>query len=216
MTRAALCRAMLFVGLVGLLEVLCLTGMIDKLTMQAPHRMVADLWRILASGSLNAAIAKTLTNAGIAFGLAMVAGVATGVLLHRLKAVRETLDPLFATYYAIPIFAFYPLLIILFGLGDAPQILIGFMLGVVAVLVNTLNGLDRVPRALIKTAQVARMGPVETALRISLPFAAQARSSRSPIRSSELLGRNSSCRVAAWDMRSASPTPISTMLRCTH
>jgi len=171
-TRAALCRAMLFVGLVGLLEVLCLTGMIDKLTMQAPHRMVADLWRILASGSLNAAIAKTLTNAGIAFGLAMVAGVATGVLLHRLKAVRETLDPLFATYYAIPIFAFYPLLIILFGLGDAPQILIGFMLGVVAVLVNTLNGLDRVPRALIKTAQVARMGPVETALRISLPFAA--------------------------------------------
>ncbi len=34
------------------------------------------------------------------------------------------------------------------GLGDAPQILIGFMLGVVAVIVNTLNGLDRVPRVL--------------------------------------------------------------------
>ena len=32
------------------------------------------------------------------------------------------LDPLFATYYAIPIFAFYPLFIVMFGLGDGPQV----------------------------------------------------------------------------------------------
>jgi NitT/TauT family transport system permease protein len=172
MTRAALFRSALLVLVVALLEILCRVGIIDKLTMQPPHRMVIDLWRILASGSLNAAIAKTLGNAATAFVLAMVVGVASGVVLHRLKLVRETLDPLFATYYAIPIFAFYPLLIILFGLGDAPQILIGFMLGVVAVIVNTLNGLDRVPRTLMKTARIARMGPVATVWSISLPYAA--------------------------------------------
>jgi NitT/TauT family transport system permease protein len=170
--RATVCRLALFIGIVAMLEVLCLVGVVDKLTMQAPHRMVGDLLRILSSGLLNGAIVKTLTNAAVAFCLAMIAGVVGGVVLHRLRAVRETLDPLFATYYAIPVFAFYPLLIVLFGLGDAPQILIGFMLGVVAVIVNTLNGLDRVPRALIKTARVARMGAVETALRISLPYAA--------------------------------------------
>jgi NitT/TauT family transport system permease protein len=140
--------------------------------MQPPHRMIADLWRMLASGSLNAAIAKTLTNAATAFSLAMAAGVTTGVALHPLRAVRDVLDPLFAAYYAIPVFAFYPLFIILFGLGDTPEILTGFMLGVVAVIVNTLNGLDRVPRALLKTARIARMGFLETALRISLPYAA--------------------------------------------
>ncbi len=172
MTRAAVCRIALLAAIVALIESLCLAGVIDKLTMQPPHRIVMDLWRILVSGSLNAAIAKTFTNAATAFVLAMVAGVASGVVLHRLKPVRETLDPLFATYYAIPIFAFYPLLIILFGLGDAPQILIGFMLGVVAVIVNTLNGLDRVPRTLMKTAHIARMGPIETVLRVSLPYAA--------------------------------------------
>jgi len=172
MTRAALYRIGLIVGLVGLLEVLCLTGKIDRLTMQAPHRMVVDLWRILASGSLNAAIAKTLGNAAIAFVTAMIAGIATAVVLHRLRRVRETLDPLFATYYAIPIFAFYPLLIVVLGLGDLPQILIGFMLAVVAVIVNTLNGLDRVPRVLVKTARINRMGPVATALKITLPSAA--------------------------------------------
>ncbi len=171
MRPAALWRIGLVLGFVALLEALCLAGVIDKLTMQPPHVMVLDIWRMLASGSLNAAIAKTLGNAAIAFLLAMVIGIAAAIGIHRFRAVREALDPLFATYYAIPVLAFYPLLIILFGLGDMPQILIAFMLGVVAVIVNTLNGLDRVPRVLLKTARIARMSRVETALKVTLPYA---------------------------------------------
>jgi NitT/TauT family transport system permease protein len=94
------------------------------------------------------------------------------VLLHRARALRDTLDPLFATYYAVPVFAFYPFFIVVFGLGDLPQILIGFMLGVVAVIVNTLNGLDRVPAVLTKTARILRLPPADAAVRITLPAAA--------------------------------------------
>src|SRR5919106_794233 len=172
MTRAASYRIAIFAGFVGLLEILCLAGIIDRLTMQPPHRIVMDLARILIPGSLNAAIAKTLSNAAVAFVLALMIGITSAVVLHRFRLVRESLDPLFATYYAIPIFAFYPLLIILFGLGDLPQVLIGFMLAVVAVIVNTLNGLDRVPRVLLKTARIHRLGRVRTALAITLPYAA--------------------------------------------
>ncbi|MEQ1613052.1 MAG: ABC transporter permease [Hyphomicrobiaceae bacterium] len=171
MTRAAWWRLTALAMIVGLLEVLCHVGTIDRLTMQPPHRIAIDLARLLWSGDLNGAIAKTLGNAFVAFVLSVVAGVITGVVLHRLRFVRETLEPLFAAYYAIPIFAFYPLLIVLFGLGDMPQILIGFMLAVVAVIVNTLNGLDRVPRVLLKTARVSRLSPVETALLVTLPSA---------------------------------------------
>jgi NitT/TauT family transport system permease protein len=172
MRRALLWRIAILAGCVVLLEILCLTGVIDKLTMQPPHRMAVDLVVMLASGSLNGAIAKTLGNAAVAFVIAVVLGVASAIVIHRLRRVRETMEPLFATYYAIPVFAFYPLLIILFGLGAAPQIFIGAMLGVVAVIVNTLNGLDRVPAVLLKTARVQHMGVRETAWRITLPYAA--------------------------------------------
>lgn len=172
MTRAALYRTAILAGTVALFEILCLTGKIDRITMQPPHRMVMDLGQMLASGKLNAAIVKTLSNAGIALILALGIGIASAIVLFRFKLAREILDPLFATYYAIPVFAFYPLLIILFGLGDTPQILMGFMLAVVAMIVNTLNGLDRVPRVLLKTARVNRLGGVETALKIMLPSAA--------------------------------------------
>jgi NitT/TauT family transport system permease protein len=172
MKRAVAWRIAILAGCIILLEVLCLTGIIDKITMQPPHRMVIDLFVMLASGSLNGAIAKTLGNAAVAFLIAVALGVSSAIVIHRLRRVRDTLEPLFATYYAIPVFAFYPLLIILFGLGAAPQIFIGTMLGVVAVIVNTLNGLDRVPAVLLKTARIHQMGIRETAWRITLPYAA--------------------------------------------
>ncbi|HTQ01597.1 MAG TPA: ABC transporter permease subunit [Casimicrobiaceae bacterium] len=171
MTKVAWYRAAVIGGVVALLEVLCLAGVIDKITMPAPHVIARDLWRMLVSGRMNAAIAKTLGNTALALGLALGVGIVAAALLHRARAVRDTLDPLFATYYAVPVFAFYPFFIVVFGLGDLPQILIAFMLGVVAVIVNTLNGLDRVPNVLLKTARILRLSPADTALRMTLPYA---------------------------------------------
>jgi NitT/TauT family transport system permease protein len=172
MRRATLYRLLVVVAAIAILEVLCLAGVIDKITMQAPHLIVRDLYRMLVSGRMNSAILKTLTNTLLALGLALGAGIVIGALLHRHRAVRDTLDPLFATYYAVPVFAFYPFFLVVFGLGDVPQILIAFMLGVVAVIVNTLTGLDRVPTVLLKTARIMRMSPLDTALRMTLPAAA--------------------------------------------
>jgi NitT/TauT family transport system permease protein len=159
-------------GLVVLLEALCLAGAIDKITMPPPHRIALDFVKLLVAGKLYPEIGKSLANVLLAFALAYVVGIVIGTVLHAYKTVRETLDPLFATYYAIPVFAFYPLFIVIFGLGDGPQVLIGFLLGVVAVIVTTLNGLDRVPRVLRKTASICRMSPLETALHVTLPFCA--------------------------------------------
>ena len=172
MTRVAWYRLFVVAGAIALLEVLCLIGAIDKITMQAPHLIARDLYRMLVSGRMNGAIQKTLTNTLLALGLALGVGIIAGALLHRARSVRDTLDPLFATYYAVPIFAFYPFFIVVFGLGDLPQILIAFMLGVVAVIVNTLNGLDRVPVVLLKTARIMQLSPLDTALRVTLPSAA--------------------------------------------
>jgi NitT/TauT family transport system permease protein len=172
MRRVAWYRLLVVAAAIAVLEALCLAGLIDKITMQAPHLIARDLFRMLVSGRMNAAIAKTLTNTLLALVLALGVGIVAGALLHRARSLRDTLDPLFATYYAVPVFAFYPFFIVVFGLGDLPQILIAFMLGVVAVIINTLNGLDRVPMVLLKTARIMRLSPVDTALRVTLPSAA--------------------------------------------
>src|SRR5204862_7300062 len=164
-------RFALALALVLLLEALSRFGVTDRFAMIPPSEILWHLGKILAGGQMWPAIIKTLTNVAIACVAAVIVGVIVGTLIHAWRALRETLDPLFAAYYAIPVYAFYPLFIVIFGLGDLPQVLIGFMLALVAVIVNTLNGLDRVPRVLLKTARIQRLGRVSTALKVSLPFA---------------------------------------------
>jgi NitT/TauT family transport system permease protein len=170
--RVRLYQALVVAVPILLLEIACRTGLVPPLTMPAPSAMAMGLFGLLASGRMNAAILKTLANVAAAFAASTVAGIALGALIQRLPPVRRLLEPLFSTYYAIPIYAFYPLFIVVFGLGDAPQVLIGFMLAVVGVIVSTLGGLDSVPAVLLKTARVCRMGPARTALQITLPYAA--------------------------------------------
>src|SRR6476659_2308736 len=134
--------------------------------------VIAGFILLLEALCLAGDIGKSLANVLLAFGSAYVLGVITGTILHGYRTARDILDPLFATYYAIPVFAFYTLFIVIFGLGDGPQILIGFLLAIVAVIVTTLNGLDRVPPVLKKTARVNKLSPLQTALRITLPFCA--------------------------------------------
>ena len=154
------------------LEALCRGHAIPPLTLPPPSLIVVGLWGILAHGTFTGAILKTLTNVGLAIVLAVTIGTAAGAALHRARTLRTLLEPLFSTYYAIPIYAFYPLFIVVFGLGDAPQVTIGFMLAVVSVIVSTLAGLDSVPAVLGKTARVLQLGPVATVRSVTLPYAA--------------------------------------------
>jgi len=158
--------------LIGIVEILCRVGIIDPFTMIAPSAMVVALVRILATGHIGPDAAFTLTNTLAAIAVSVVLGFALGAVVHGLPRLRRVVTPLLAAYYAVPTFVFYPVLIVMFGLNRLPLIAIGAALGVVGMMVSTLDGLDRVPRVLLKTATAYRMTPLATALRIKLPAAA--------------------------------------------
>src|SRR5438045_489062 len=98
MKRLLLYRLAVVAGAIALLEIFCLTGVIDKITMQPPHLIARDLYRLLASGRMNGAIWKTSTNTLLALVLALGAGVIAAALRQRLRALRAALDLLVASY----------------------------------------------------------------------------------------------------------------------
>ena len=67
---------------------------------------------------------------------------------------------------------FYPVLLVLFGVGTGAIVAVAVLLAVVAMVTSTLAGLDRVPAVLLRTGQVFGMGPSELAWRVRLPGAA--------------------------------------------
>jgi NitT/TauT family transport system permease protein len=81
-------------------------------------------------------------------------------------------DPLLSAYYAVPTFVFYPLLIVVFGVGRTALVVIGAMFGIVAMIINTVLGLDRVPRAVDRTGKVLQLGALRQLVLVRLPAAA--------------------------------------------
>jgi NitT/TauT family transport system permease protein len=172
MTRVGLIRIAVIVAAIGALELACRAGFINHRILIAPSEMASALVTLLASGAINADIERTLGVVAIVIALSIVLGFAAGLVIHALPRLREALDPFFATYYAVPIFIFYPVLIAIFGLSPIPIVLIGVATAIVAMIIATLNGLDRVPRVLTKVARVHRLGRVATAMTLQLPAAA--------------------------------------------
>lgn len=171
MSRVGFLRLLVVGGFILAIEVLCRTGAISPRVLIAPSDMAVRLYRLLLSGKANADIIETLGNVAISVVLSVSGGFAIGAGIHALPRLRRAIDPFLASYYALPFFAFYPLFIVLFGLGRGAVVAIGFLFGVVAMVIATLNGFDRIPRVLVRTAAVYHMGPVEAALRIRLPSA---------------------------------------------
>lgn len=172
MSRAAWIRLVVIAAAIGTLELVCRVGWINPLTMPPPSRIFVYSYQVLASGRMTDDILLTVQNVAAAFVLSVLVGFLTGVVLHRLPRLRKAVDPLLASYYAVPVFIFYPLLIVIFGLNQWPLIAIGFLFAVVAMIINTLNGLDRVPRVLFKVARVHRMSRPAEVMLITLPAAA--------------------------------------------
>jgi NitT/TauT family transport system permease protein len=172
MSRVGWMRIAVIAAAIGLLELCCRIGLIDHRVVIPPSQMADALAQLLMSGQVNDQIVRTFGIVLVAASISVVAGFALGVIVHALPRVRHALDPFFATYYAVPIFIFYPVLIVIFGLSVMPIVLMGVATAIVAMIIATLNGLDRIPRILSKVARVHRMGRLATALLLKLPAAA--------------------------------------------
>jgi ABC-type nitrate/sulfonate/bicarbonate transport system permease component len=154
------------------LEAACRAGWVDPVAVIAPSQMVLGAWHLLASGQYTAHMLLTLSNVAIACLLAVVVGFVLGWLLYRLPRLRRAADPLLASYYAVPTFIFYPLFIVLFGLNRWPLVAIGFVFAFVAMALSTLQGFERVPLALRRTARAMRLSGLQEMVYIVLPSCA--------------------------------------------
>lgn len=172
MTRASLIRTLLLLAIFMLLESACRYGYVSREALVPPTVMLQGAWRALAVQETRNEILWTLQNVALSFALSVVMGGIAGLLLHNVPRIRRALEPLLASYYAVPTFVFYPLFIVLFGLNRWPLITIGFLFAVVAVIINTLDGLARIPRVFARTAAVMRLTSTQYVFHIVLPTAA--------------------------------------------
>ena len=171
MTPAGWIRLGLVIAAVLALELVCRLGLVSAQAVVPPSVMVLGLVQAFGTAGTLADLGWTFVTVGVAVVLSILGGFGLGFVLHALPAVRRRVEPLLAVYYAVPNFAFYPLLIVLFGLGVGPLVVLGTMYGIVAMVASTLLAFDRVPRVMGRTAQVFHLSPMQEVWHVRLPAA---------------------------------------------
>ena len=154
------------------LEAICRLGWVRPTTLVPPSVMVRSMVGALADPATLADFATTLGSVAAAVLIAAALGITVGLLLHASPRLRRACEPFIASYYALPLFALYPVLVVVFGVGTEPIIATGVIYAMMSVVMATMAGLDRIPPVFRKAARVHRLGRLETVRRILVPACA--------------------------------------------
>jgi ABC-type nitrate/sulfonate/bicarbonate transport system permease component len=114
------------------------------------------LWELVQSGEL---IDQTLSSAGLfasGLALAIVVGMPLGLLLARVRPLRDALDIYIMILYATPMVALIPFILSLMGFGFAPKVLVVFLFAVFSILYNTVEGARSIKPELLEVARSYR------------------------------------------------------------
>jgi len=172
MTRVRILQLACIGAVILVVELLCRFGIINRFTMIPPSEMVLALAHVITTAPwFWSDVSYTLGNLAAAIALSVIGGFLIGLAVHAVPRLRRVLDPIFTSYYSVPTFVLYPLLIVVFGIGPTSLIVLGALFGIVAMIVATVTAIDRIPRVLLKVARVSRLGAVRTALLMKLPAA---------------------------------------------
>ncbi|HEV7888344.1 MAG TPA: ABC transporter permease subunit [Acidimicrobiales bacterium] len=145
-------RALFFVGLIGLLEVLARTGTVSAQTLAAPSDILDAARQLVRMPSFGESLKVTLLQAFTAFALAGSLGTALAVGSWRWPAVRRAVRPYVMLGNSFPLILLYPMFVVIFGLGGPSVVALGLCLGLLPVFASTLTGLDGIPRLYLELA----------------------------------------------------------------
>ena len=133
-------------------------------------RLPAVAGALLASPATylaNAATTLQVALAGLAVGF--TAAVALAVVMSEVAVVRRALLPLAVVLNVTPVVALAPGLVVAFGFGATPKVLLTAIIVFFPVLVNTTTGLRSVPPATLEVFTSLRASRLETLVRLRLP-----------------------------------------------
>jgi ABC-type nitrate/sulfonate/bicarbonate transport system permease component len=149
--------ALLLLTLLGGWEAYARLGSVDDFVLPAPTDVGQALWddRSLLFDNL------LVTGQEVVLGLALalVAGAGIAVALHFSPALRRAVYPLLVGTQAVPIVTIAPLLVVWFGFGLLPKLIIVALVCFFPIVVTTLDGLasiDPEQHKLLRTLGASR------------------------------------------------------------
>jgi NitT/TauT family transport system permease protein len=136
-----------------------------------PLQTIAYLAGQLATPEFREHIIATGSAFLLALLIAILGGLALGLVAGLSQIATETAEPLLLAANSIPKIALYPVVLLVFGIGMPAKVAFGALHGIIPVAIFTMSACRNIPPVLLKAAAVMRLTRWDRIRSILLPAA---------------------------------------------
>lgn len=141
------------IALVAVWEVCARMQIVSPYLLPSFTGVLGRIWAEIGDGTLLVNLLDTLRRALLGFAIAVVAGVALGMLLARSVTAEWLLGPLVSLGFPLPKITFLPIFILWFGVYDTSKVIMVVCDAIFPVITATIAGAQGVERQIIWSAR---------------------------------------------------------------
>ncbi|MEA2949140.1 MAG: hypothetical protein QOI40_4470 [Alphaproteobacteria bacterium] len=144
---------------------------VDPVLFTSPTKVAAAAYHMILSGELWTYLWPSLVVLAIGFALAVVFGIAIGLLLARFWVLDVALNVYITFLYSIPSVALVPLIVLWAGFETTAKVIILFLFAFFPMVINTYQGVKSVDPKLLEVGRAFRCSEGQLWAHIVLPAA---------------------------------------------
>ncbi|WP_448533222.1 nitrate ABC transporter permease [Parathermosynechococcus lividus] len=173
--RKVLLGSLGVVCFLALWQLICMVGL---LKLPTPLKVIADTWELITdpfyTGSGNDVglgwqILSSLRRVAIGFSLAAIAGVGLGMLIGASRVLYDAVDPILQVLRPVPPLAWLPISLAALRDNEPAAIFVIFITAIWPIIINTIVGVQQIPKDYKNVARVLRLSRKDYFLNILVP-----------------------------------------------
>jgi NitT/TauT family transport system permease protein len=158
-------------ALLLLWEVSARAGVVDVRFFPAPSGIAHQAVELTSSGELWGHLAASLQRLAWGTLLGGIPALLLGIAMGLYRPIRAAIDPLISATYPVPKSAILPLILLIFGLGEASKIVMVALGVFFPVLINTITGVLQIDKIYLDVGRNFRATRWQTFRTVALPGA---------------------------------------------
>lgn len=143
----------------------------NQALLPSPGDVGKGFLELISEGTLFTGVKASMYRFFIGYLLAALAGITLGLVLGWFRNAWSFVNPVVQLVRPISPIAWFPFIVLLFGIGDLPAIIIIFIAAFFPVLLTTVNAVGKVDQTYIKVAKNFGIGQPHLLTKIILPSA---------------------------------------------
>jgi ABC-type nitrate/sulfonate/bicarbonate transport system permease component len=154
-----------------IIELLIRFNVVNRFIVPMPSQIAGAFERVILEEDIPHRFLVTMRESLWATALLALFGIGIGVLLYRVQLLRDATETWVAAMASAPTVLMYPLFLVIFGRSEKTIIMMGFVAGLPAVILKTIEGLAGTRRVLINVGRSFKLTEIQLFYKILFPAA---------------------------------------------